>query len=107
VRAFVTPTINGFLYARKNPDEGAAIVKKYLETVEVAITKREMELSWKNWITPNTKGKPLGWSSDTDWAETVKVLKQYGGVTAPLESDALFTNAFVPTGAEYVPPEQG
>jgi NitT/TauT family transport system substrate-binding protein len=106
VRAFVTPTIKGFLYARKNPDEGTAIVKKYLETVDLAITKREMELSWKNWITPNTKGKPLGWSSDIDWAETVKVLKQYGGVTAPPESNALFTNDFVPSGAEYVPPEE-
>jgi NitT/TauT family transport system substrate-binding protein len=106
VRAFVTPTIKGFIYARKNPDEGIAIVKKYLETVDLAITKREMELSWKNWITPNTKGKPLGWSSDLDWAETVKVLRQYGGLTAPLESSALFTNEFVPTGAEFVPPQE-
>ena len=47
-----------------------------------------MELSWKTWVTPNTKGKPLGWASDVDWADTVKVLKQYGGVTAPLEASA-------------------
>jgi NitT/TauT family transport system substrate-binding protein len=105
VRAFVTPTIKGFLYARKNPDEATAIVKKYLETVDLAITKREMELSWKNWITPNTKGKPLGWGSDADWAATVDVLKQYGGLTTPLDSSALYTNEFVPTGPEFVPPQ--
>ena len=64
-----------------------------------------MELSWKTWVTPNTKGKPLGWASDVDWAETVKVLKQYGGVTTALEASALYTNEFVPTGAEYVPPQ--
>ena len=83
VRAFVAPTIKGFLYGRQHPDEAAAIVKKYLETVDPAITKREFELSWKNWVTPNTKGKPLGWGSDADWAATVDVLKQYGGVTSP------------------------
>ena len=57
VRAFVTPSIKGFLYGRKNPDEAVATVKKYLETVDPAITRREMELSWKTWVTPNTKGK--------------------------------------------------
>jgi NitT/TauT family transport system substrate-binding protein len=65
-----------------------------------------MELSWKTWVTPNTQGKPLGWASDVDWAETVKVLKQYGGVATPLEASVLYTNEFVPTGAEYVPPQR-
>ena len=105
VRAFVAPTIKGFLYGRQNPDEAVAIIKKYLPTIDAAITRREMELSWKTWVTPNTQGKPLGWASDVDWAETVKVLKQYGGVTTPLEASALYSNDFVPTGAEYVPPQ--
>jgi NitT/TauT family transport system substrate-binding protein len=105
VRTFVMPTIKGFLYGRQNPEEAVAIIKKYSETIDPAITRREMELSWKTWVTPNTKGKPLGWASDVDWGETVKVLKQYGGVTTPLEASALYTNEFVPTGAEYVPPQ--
>ena len=105
VRAFVAPTIKGFLYGRQNPDEAVAIIKKYLATIDPAITRREMELSWKTWVTPNTQGKPLGWASDVDWADTVKVLKQYGGVATPLEASALYTNEFVPTGAEYVPPQ--
>jgi NitT/TauT family transport system substrate-binding protein len=104
-RAFVPPTIKGFLYGRQHPDETAAVVKKYLETVDLAITKRELELSWKTWVTPNTKGKPLGWEADADWASTIGVLKQYGGVTTPLETSQLYTNEFVPTGAEYVPPQ--
>jgi NitT/TauT family transport system substrate-binding protein len=56
-------------------------------------------------VTPNTAHKALGWSSETDWAATVDTLKQYGGVTAPLEASQLFTNAFVPEGAEFVPPQ--
>lgn len=105
VRAFVAPTIKGFLYGRQNPEEAVAIIRKFLETADPAITRREMELSWKTWVTPNTKGKSLGWASDVDWGATVNVLKQYGGVTGPLDASALFTNEFVPTGPEYVPPQ--
>ncbi len=105
VRAFVVPTIKGFLYGRAHPDEAVATVRKYLETADAAITRREMELSWKTWVTPNTQGKSLGWSSADDWAQTVNVLKQYGGVTTPLSPQALYTNEFVPNGAEFVPPQ--
>jgi NitT/TauT family transport system substrate-binding protein len=105
-RAFVPASIKGFLYARQHPDEAAAIVKKYSETIDEAIIKREFEVSWKTWVTPNTKGKPLGWGADADWASAIDVLKQYGGVTAPLTTSQLFTNDFVPTGDAYVPPQQ-
>src|SRR6516225_1634486 len=33
VRAFVAPTIKGFLYGRQHPDEAVSIIKKYLETI--------------------------------------------------------------------------
>ena len=106
LRAFVPASIKGFLYARQHPDEAAATVKKYSETIDEAIIKREFEVSWKTWVTPNTKGQPLGWGADADWASAIEVLKQYGGVTAPLTTSQLFTNDFVPTGAAYVPPQQ-
>jgi NitT/TauT family transport system substrate-binding protein len=107
LRAFVPASIKGFLYARQHPDEAAASVKKYSETIDETIIKREFEVSWKTWVTPNTKGKPLGWGADADWTSAIEVLKQYGGVTAPLTTSQLFTNDFVPTGAAYVPPQQG
>ena len=106
IRAFVPASIKGFLYGRQHPDEAAATVKKYSETVDVAVIKREFEVSWKTWVTPNTKGKPLGWGAEADWDSAISVLKQYGGVTAPLETSRLYTNDFVPNGAEYVPPQQ-
>ncbi len=105
LHAFVPATIKGFLFGRQHPDEAAATVKKYSPTVDVAIIKREFEVSWKTWVTPHSKGKPLGWGAEADWASTIAVLKQYGGVTAPLTTSALYTNAFVPTGSAYVPPQ--
>lgn len=105
VRAFVTPTIKGFLYGRQNPEEAISIVKQYSPTVNAAIAMRQMELSWKSWVTPNTRGKPLGWSSEKDWQGTIDTLKRYGGVTTALTTDQLYTNEFVPTGKEYIPPQ--
>ncbi len=88
VRAFVPAAIKGFIYGRQNMEEAIAIVKKFDATALAEVTKLELELSWKTWVTPNTKGKPLGWGSEADWAATVQTLKQYGGVTAPLEPES-------------------
>jgi NitT/TauT family transport system substrate-binding protein len=104
IKAFVAASIKGFLYGRQHPDELVAAVKTFSPTVEPAIILREAELSWNTWVTPNTVGKALGWMSDKDWVQTVEVLKQYGGVTTPLAADQIYTNDFVPAGAEFVPP---
>jgi NitT/TauT family transport system substrate-binding protein len=106
LRAFVPASIKGFLYGRQHVDEAIAAVIKYSPTADPAIMKREFEVSWKTWVTPATRGKPFGWEADASWASTIEVLKQYGGVTAPLTPDQLYTNEFVPTGAEYVPPQE-
>ena len=104
-RDFVAASIKGFLYARQHPDEAIAILKTYLESIDPTISRRELELSWKTWITPETAGKPLGWMSDKDWASTINTLKTYGGVTTPLDAATLYTNDYVPTGADFVPPQ--
>ncbi len=106
VRAFVRATLKGFLYAEKNHDEAITIIKKYGPEIVPEIAKREFEMSILNWNTPNTKGKPLGWSSDKDWESTVETLKEYGGVNTPLKASDLYTNDFVPTGSEFVPMAQ-
>ena len=107
IRSFVAASLKGFLYGRAHVEEIAAVVKKFSEATVPAISRREAELSFDTWVTPNTAGKPLGWMSDKDWNETVAVLKQYGGVTTPLEAAQLYTNEFVPTAGEFVPPRGG
>jgi NitT/TauT family transport system substrate-binding protein len=104
---FVAASLRGFLYARQNPEEAALINKKYAETSDPAVTRREMEMSWNTWVTPNTRGRPLGWMSDKDWESTLQVLREYGGVANPPAASGLFTNEFVPTGKEFVPPQPG
>src|SRR3974390_305647 len=105
IRAFVAASLRGFLYGRAHLDEMTAIVKKFSPATVPAISRREAELSFNTWVTPSTAGKPLGWMSEEDWQKTVEVLKQYGGVTTPLTTAQLYTNDFVPTGAEFIPPQ--
>jgi NitT/TauT family transport system substrate-binding protein len=105
IRAFVSASLKGFLYGRQHPEEMVAIVRKFSQAVDPAVARLEAELSWNTWVTPNTAGKPLGWSSDKDWEGTVSVLKQYGGVTTPLDASQLYTNDYVPTGSEFIPPQ--
>lgn len=107
IRTFVSASVKGFLYGRQHPDEMVAIIRKFSQAVDPTIARREAELSWDTWVTPNSAGKPLGWMSDKDWEGTVAVLKQYGGVTEPLEAKQLYTNDFTPTGAEFIPPQPG
>ncbi len=102
---FVAASLRGFLYARQNPDEAALINKKYAETTDPVVTRREMEMSWNTWVSPNSRNRPLGWMSDKDWESTVEVLRQYGGISNPPDPKKLFTNAFVPTGKEFIPPQ--
>jgi NitT/TauT family transport system substrate-binding protein len=104
VRKFVAASLKGFLYGRTHLDEMIEIVRKLSPTIDPAIAKRETELTWDLWQTPNTAGKPLGWNSEKDWEDTVAVLKQFGGVTVPIEAKQNYTNEFVPMGAEFVPP---
>lgn len=106
ISAFVPASIKGFLYGRQHPDEVLDVVKKYQPTVDPAITSRGLEVSWETWVTPNTRGKPLGWGSEADWTSTIQVLHQYGGVTIPLNASEIYTNKYVPNGAEFMPPQK-
>jgi NitT/TauT family transport system substrate-binding protein len=101
----VRASVKGFLYGRAHPDEMAQIVKKAQEASDIAITVREAQLSWSTWVTPTTANKPLGWMAAEDWNATVAALKAYGGVTTPLETGDLYSNEFVPTEAEFIPPQ--
>jgi NitT/TauT family transport system substrate-binding protein len=96
--------LRGFLYAHQHPDEAVAITKKFAPEIVPEIAKRELEMSFLNWQTPNTAGKQMGWMSDKDWDATVETLKQYGGVTTPLKASDLYTNDFVPPGSEFATP---
>src|ERR1700730_2246907 len=66
IRGFVAATLKGFLHGRQNVDEIIAIARKYSPAIEPAIARREAEMSWQSWVSPNTAGKPFGWMAEKD-----------------------------------------
>lgn len=46
--------------------------------------------------TPNTKGKPLGWQAEADWANALKAMKEVGMVKPQFQPADFYTNRFVP-----------
>ncbi len=105
IAPFVRASVKGFLYARQNPEEAVSIVIANQPAADPAITLREMELSWETWVSKNTAGTSLGWMSPDDWAYTLNVLTTYGGVTDKVDPADVYTNAYIPEGDEFIPPQ--
>jgi hypothetical protein len=68
IRAFVPPSLKGFIYGRQHMEEAIAAVKKYQPTADDAVTKREFELSWETWIAPLVP--PVRFRSANEWTNT-------------------------------------
>jgi NitT/TauT family transport system substrate-binding protein len=65
-----------------------------------SIRRESVKLQWEATIprlwTDANKGKPLGWTSEADWANLVDLLIKTGGLTSSVPANTLFTNDFVP-----------
>jgi NitT/TauT family transport system substrate-binding protein len=65
-----------------------------------SIRRESVKLQWEATIprlwTDANKGKPLGWTSEADWANLVDLLIKTGGLTSSVPASTLFTNDFVP-----------
>jgi NitT/TauT family transport system substrate-binding protein len=95
VRRFVRATVKSWQYAVDHQDEAVAAFGKVSDKPKAGVVRQQLDTTLSLLSTPRTKGKPLGWMSPDDWAETVGYLKEYGGVSKDTMPDRIFTNAFV------------
>ena len=66
--------------ARLNPDVLLAVIEAYRPFFD----------------TPTTRGKPVGWQSEADWVDALKVMKEAGAITSVAHARDLYTNEFAP-----------
>ena len=45
--------------------------------------------------TPATKGKPMGWQAETDWQNTLRVMREVGMAKADMQPADMYTNKFI------------
>jgi NitT/TauT family transport system substrate-binding protein len=97
VQAFVTASARGWQDARKDP--AAAVAAALAHFPQVKGREAEFDKTLRRIAeyidTPNTVGKPFGWMSPDDWANTEKLMVQYLELKPAASVDAYFTNQFV------------
>ncbi len=100
VRRFVQATARGWEAARKDPEAAlAAVLKKFPQAKNRdAEMRKTIPLLFDYIDTENTKGKPFGWMSPTDWAETEKLLVEYLGLKPAPSVNCLLYERFRPVG---------
>lgn len=96
VKRFMAATVKSWEYAKEHPEEAAD------ETLKAAPkSNRTFLLETFGWVvklsqTDKSAGKPLGWTSEQDWASTLDLLEKYVDLKNRQPTSAYFTNEFIP-----------
>jgi NitT/TauT family transport system substrate-binding protein len=96
VKRFMAATVRSWEYAKGHPEEAAD------ETIKAAPkSNRTFLLETFAWVvklsqTDKSAGKPLGWTSEQDWASTLDLLEKYVDLKNRQPTPAYFTNEFIP-----------
>ncbi|HLI11658.1 MAG TPA: ABC transporter substrate-binding protein [Alphaproteobacteria bacterium] len=101
VKKVVATTIHAWEYIRDgHVDEAVqAIIKdRPNANLDPAILKGQALGYLKYFDTPNTRGKPIGWQSEKDWAAATELLIHAGLIKAGAKPTDFYTNEFLPKG---------
>lgn len=96
VRRFLRALTKSIEYAKANPDEVVAYMAKKFPQAKEESLRRELIWTFDLLTSESTKGKPLGWQAEGDWAETQRVLSENGQIEKTMPVGTYFTNAYLP-----------
>ena len=99
VRKVVAITIRAWKYIREgHVDEAVqAIIRDRPDAqLDPKVLAGQINAYLAFFDTPNTKGKPIGWQSDQDWAAAVKLLSDTNVIKPGMNISDIYTNQFVP-----------
>lgn len=98
LRRFLATQTRAFQYIYDgHVDEAvAAIISQRADLkLNPEILKSQIELYRPFFTTPNTEGKPFGWQSEDDWANTIKSMVEAGVLGDGFKPQDFYTNAFI------------
>jgi len=105
VQKFVRASQRAWAYTMDNPQEAAEIFASHAEAFDAPLALAEIEGSLTLLHTPNTEGKPLGFSALEDWQSTQQVLQDYAGFKPEEDVTVYFNNDFI-SEPPYLPTEE-
>lgn len=65
------------------------------EKLDPAVLKAQVQLYMPLFTTPATKGKPMGWQAEEDWAAALKAMEDAGVIKPGSKPSDYFTNQFI------------
>lgn len=92
VRKFVRATLKGYEDAMKTPPAAVDAFMKANPTSERPLIERQLAETLALMRTPASKGKPIGWTAESDWVATLDRLETDLGMKNRLAPSAYFTN---------------
>ena len=96
IRRFLRAITKGIEYAKANPDEAVEFMIERFPHKNAKVLRKELSWTFKLLVNEATKGKPLGWQAESDWARTQKVLKTGNLIKKTMALNNYFTNAYIP-----------
>jgi len=103
VEKFVRASQRAWAYTQDHPEEAAEIFASHAEAFDAPLALVEIIGSLTLLHTPNTEGKPIGFSALADWQATQKVLQDFAGFKPEDDVTVYFNNDFI-AEPPYLPP---
>ena len=69
---------------------------KHKAGVDKELWLEQIKVGFSLLKTPNTEKLPLGHFSEADWADTLRLMKEYRGLKSDKPVTAFFTNEYLP-----------
>jgi ABC-type nitrate/sulfonate/bicarbonate transport system substrate-binding protein len=96
VKRFVAAAQKAMEATQKDPAGAIDALLKRAPTLDAAVSRRVLELSFLLYTSESGKGKPLTWIPPQDIEKAQDILIPFGAVKQRLPIETYFTNEFVP-----------
>ena len=96
VRRFVKATVRAFEAAVADPVASVEAGMKHKAGVDKELWLEQIKVGFSLLKTPHTEKLPLGHFSEADWADTLRLMKEYRGLKSDKPVTAFFTNEYLP-----------
>jgi len=73
----------------------AIIKQRPNEKLDPKVLKAQIQLYMPLFATPATKGKPMGWQAEEDWASALKAMEDAGVIKPGSKPADYYTNQFI------------
>jgi len=96
IKRFLRGITKGIKYSKANPQEAVSYMKERFPQTKPKVLLEELKLTFGMLSNKSTKGKALGWQSESDWSTTQNVLSKNGLIKKTMDLGNYYTNAYIP-----------